>query len=244
MTPDYHEVLAATWPAVATQLLGPWCIREGQGAGKRVSAATAHQPVTLADLPQAEQAMRALGQTPLFSIGAGDAALDTILDSAGYDVIDPVTIYAAPLSALTTQRPPPIAAFSVWEPLQIMKDLWAEGGIGPQRLAVMDRVQGPKTAILGRVKDRAAGTAFVATHKKTAMIHALEVVPTFRRQGTATNMLREAAFWAQDKGADQLAIVVTTENTAARALYSSLKMQVVGQYHYRIKTLDEASAVE
>jgi hypothetical protein len=45
--------------------------------------------------------------------------------------------------------------------------------------------------------------------------------------------MREAAFWAQDQGASHLALAVTQGNTGGNALYSSLGMQVVGQYHYR-----------
>jgi ribosomal protein S18 acetylase RimI-like enzyme len=99
----------------------------------------------------------------------------------------------------------------------------------------MDRAAGPKTSILGRVNDRASGIAFVACHGKTAMLHALEVSPTQRRQGSANNIMRMAAIWAQDHGADQICLAVTEANDAARALYASLGMQAVGTYHYRKK---------
>ena len=71
MIPDIetlYGVIDATWAPAAMTQAGPWTIREGQGGGQRVSAATANGPVTEADLPQAEAAMRALGQTPLFGI--------------------------------------------------------------------------------------------------------------------------------------------------------------------------------
>jgi hypothetical protein len=57
----------------------------------------------------------------------------------------------------------------------------------------MERAAGPKTALLGRVRDRAAGTAFVALHDDVAMVHALEVVPGFRRAGVARNLMQGAA---------------------------------------------------
>ncbi|MHC0052156.1 GNAT family N-acetyltransferase [Actibacterium sp. D379-3] len=240
MSATLYDVAEATWPAASATRTGPWMIRDGQGGGKRVSAATAEAPVTAADLPQAEAAMDALGQVPLFMIRAGDAALDALLDAAGYVIVDPVVIYAAPVADLATPRPPPVTAFTIWKPLRIMEELWAEGGIGPARLAVMGRVQGPKTAVLGRVNDRVAGTAFLAIHEKTAMLHALEVTQTQRRQGTAVNMMREAAFWAQSHGAETLAVLVTKANAPARALYASLGMQDVGYYHYRIKAPKEA----
>ena len=96
MIPDIetlYSVIDATWaPATMTET-GPWTIREGQGGGQRVSATTANGAVSEADLPQAEEAMRALGQTPLFMIRKGDDALDAMLAERGYKVVDPVNLW-------------------------------------------------------------------------------------------------------------------------------------------------------
>lgn len=234
MTPaDLTFLLDATWPPAAARTVGPWCIREGRGGGKRVSAATAEGPWAEADIAAAETAQRALGQAPLFMIRRGEAALDAALAARGYRVVDPVVVYHAPVADLATQPPPPISTFCLWPMLQIMRDLWAEGGIGPGRIAVMDRAAGPKTAILGRVNDRAAGVAFVAGDGTAAMLHALHVVPDQRRQGIAVKMMRAAAFWAQDQGVSDLFLAVTEANAGARALYASLGMAIVENYHYR-----------
>ena len=112
-------------------------------------------------------------------------------------------------------------------PLAVARQIWEQGGIGPARLAVMDRVTGPKTAILGRTGDRAAGIAFTAIHNNVAMLHALETAPDQRRKGCAHNILRAAAIWARDNGADTLALLVTERNTAARALYAACGFAVV-----------------
>lgn len=229
-----HATVAATWPAATIKRVGPWLIHDGRGGGSRVSAATAVGPVTAADLPKAEAAMRALGQRPLFMLREEDGALDAALAAAGYAVLDPVVGYAAPVAALATQRPPPITTFEVWPPLAVQAEIWGEAGIGPARLAVMDRAAAPKTALLGRVDDRPAGTAFVACHAGIAMLHALEVAPALRRRGLAGHMLCAAAFWAQAQGAEWLTLVVTRANAGANALYASLGMTAVGQYHYRI----------
>ncbi|MDP3962050.1 MAG: GNAT family N-acetyltransferase [Pseudorhodobacter sp.] len=227
--------LDATWPAAACNRCGPWLIRDGQGGGKRVSAATAAADWVPDDIASAEAAMRAFGHTPLFLLREGEQALDAALAARGYSVVDPVVIYAAPCATIATPSPAPLTAFAHWPPLAIAVELWATAGIGPARLAVMDRVPGPKTAILGRTADRASGAAFVAVHQTCAMLHALEVAPTLRRQGCANNILRLATCWAQDHGAATLSLVVTQANTGARALYASLGMKVMGQYHYRQK---------
>ena len=232
---DLPALTEATWPPAATRLVGPWTIRQGQGGGQRVSAAGAAGEWTPDDIGLAEAAMADLGQEPLFVIWPADAALDAALASRGYRVKDPVVAYAAPCAALADPPPAFLSTFPHWPPLGIATALWAEAGTGPARRAVMDRAQGAKCAILGRTGDRAAGVAFVACHGTTAMLHALEVAPAMRRQGVAHNILRAAAGWAQDHGADTLVLLVTEANDGARALYASLGMAVVGQYHYRTR---------
>ena len=65
------------------------------------------------------------------------------------------------------------------------------------------------------------------------MIHALEIAVEYRRRGLARHLTQAAAFWAQDQGANYLTLVTTQANAGANALYSSLGMTLVGQYHYR-----------
>ncbi len=236
MTPDLARLLAAneaTWPPAACHRIGPWMIRTGRSGGKRVSAATAKEPVTAADIPLAEAAMDALGQPALFMVREDQKALDTLLATAGYTVADQVAAYLGP--ATLDAAPPPISAFDCWPPLAIQCDLWTAGGIGRPRMAVMNRVTLPKAAILGRINDRAAGTAFVALDHDIAMMHALVVAPEHRRQGAARNILRGALRWAQDQGAKWFGLAVTTGNVPARGLYSSHGLQLVGHYHYRMR---------
>lgn len=232
---DYYAVLDATWPAAATRRAGPWLIREGQGGGKRVSAATAAGDWTDGDIATAEAAQSALEQPALFMLRPEDTALDAALAARGYEIVDPVTVYAGPAAPIAAEVPPPISIFTIWPPLEILRDLWAEGGIGPARIAVMERALGPRTAVLGRINDRAAGAAFAAIHDGAAMLHALYVPPEHRRQDVARRIVRGAAIWATEQGADDLCVVVTDANAPANALYRSLGMRAVGRYHYRQK---------
>lgn len=231
MTPEtLAQVMEATWPPASQRRLGPFTLRDGAGGGKRVSAASLDGPFTEADVPPLEAAMA----EPLMLIRAGQDELDTALDVRGWRIVDPVVAYAAPVSALCADLPP-LTAFPHWPPLEIARSIWAEGGIGPARIAVMDRVSGPKAALLGRIGDRPTGVAFVACHGAEAMVHALEVRAPGRRQGLGRNLLHAAANWAAEQGAMRLSLVVTRQNVAARALYARLGMETVGQYHYRMK---------
>lgn len=234
ISPDaLADAMEAAWPPASSWRHGPFLLRDGAGGGKRVSAATVEAVWTLPDLIAAETAMQDRGDAALFLLRPQDSGLDAALAARGYAVIDPVVAYAISTQALTA--PPRMATFPHWPPLHIATELWAGGHIGPARLAVMHRAAGPKTAILARSSDRAVGVAFVALHQNVAMLHALEVSPAFRRQGSAQNILRAAAVWAGQHGADTLALAVTQANKPARSLYASLGMQGVGQYHYRQK---------
>ncbi|WP_397542749.1 GNAT family N-acetyltransferase [Roseovarius salis] len=241
MTTDFEtlcRVTEATWPAAALRRSGPWTIRAGQGGGKRVSAATAEDVVTEADLPLAEREMRALGQTPLFMIREGQEALDGVLEARGYRVVDPVNAWLGPVAPLIADPMPRGCVFDIWEPLAIQVDMWTAAGIGPGRIAVMERAAHPKTALLGRLEYTPAATAFAAIHQGIAMVHALEVVRPCRRKGMAKLVMRHAAHWAADNGADRIAALCTRANTAANRLYASLGLGVVGQYHYRTEEKD------
>ena len=235
MIPDATRLFAAldaTWPPARFVTEGPWTLREGKGGGQRVSAATANSPVSETDIDRAEAGMTALGQTPLFMIRDRDADLDAWLNARGYVVVDPVVIYAAPVSALADPQPM-TAIVPTWPMLAIQRDLWQSAGIGPGRFAVMERAATPRTALLARHRDTPAGVAFLAADGEIAMIHALEVVPSERRSGVAGRAMRAAAHWAAANGADWLALAVTRANEGANALYRHLGMTPAATYHYR-----------
>lgn len=233
MTPDLQRLYAAidgTWPPASSVQVDGWTLRDGAGGGKRVSAATQAKPGALIDT--AEMVMRAAGELPLFMIRSGEDDLDTRLQARGYDLVDPVNLYTCAVSHLTDTPIPKVTTFSIWEPLAIMEEIWAQGGIGPERVAVMQRAA-VKTGILGRWNDKPAGVAFAAIHDGICMVHAVEVLPHQRGQGVASWMMRKAAFWAEEHGAEHLAVLCVTDNAAANGLYKALGLQVAGQYHYR-----------
>ena len=231
------DAIDATWPAAHLHQSGPWTLREGAGGGKRVSAATKAAPFREGDIAKAEDAMIALGQTSLFMIRPQDSDLDAALAARDYRVIDPVVVLACPVEHLTNTPVPKVTTFEIWEPLAIMKEIWAQGGVGPARLEIMRR-PATKTAILARWNQKPAGTGFVAVDGTTAMVHAVEVLPDQRRQGVAQWIMRQAAFWAAKQGAENMAVLCVKTNAAALALYSGLGFERVTAYHYRQKPID------
>jgi len=230
--------LHATWPPLRWHDAPGWRVGAGAGGGQRVSCGVTTGGATVGSdaAPDAlAAAQRALGQAPLAMLRPGDEALDARLAAAGWALRDPTLAYAAPVGAVAAD-PPAVTAFAVeWPPLQVQREVWAAAGIGAPRLAVMDRVAGPKLALLGRTQDRPAAAAFVALHARggIAVVHALAVAPGHRRGGLATALMRAAALWGRAQGAATLATFVTEDNAPARALQEGLGLRAVARYHYR-----------
>ncbi len=232
IAPDLARAFETTWPAAETRDSGALRTGRGLGAGGRVGSSRALGPGwRAADIAAAEAVHRGWVQAPLFRVALGDTALRDALAARGYRPHTPTAIMVCGCAALAG-RLPGMTAFATWPPLAIQRDLWAAGGIGAARQAVMERVALPRAALLGRLHDRAAGAAFVAADGPVAMIHAIEVAPAFRRQGMAGWLLGAAADWALSVGADRLALAVGRANTAARAAYDKLGFAEVGAYDY------------
>lgn len=238
MTPEVlalFQAVDATWAPFAIHKTALWTIRDGKGGGKRVSAASALGSVTASDVQSAETAMAGLGQTPLFMIRGDEPELDSLLDGLGYGIIDPVDILSAQTRDLAEYNQPKLEVIFTADPIAILAEIWAEGGIGRSRLDVMRRVKGKKTYLLGRHDNKPVASAFAAVHGEFVMVHAVEVRPTARRRGVARRLMNAAAWWGQELGAKYVVCLTTSENTPAQTLYRNMGMEVVAQYHYRIK---------
>lgn len=225
------HALDATWPPARRLPAGPWTLREGRDGGQRVSAATANGMVTRDDIATAERGMAELGQRALFMVRPGEEDLDGWLEAQGYEVVDPVVMYLAPVEGMARALPLTTAT-PAWPPLAIQEELWAAGGIGRDRLAVMGRAE-TGVSFLGRAGDLPSGTAFVAADGEVGMLHALEVDPAARRKSVGANLMAAAAGWLGAQGAVWIAVAVTRANVAANALYRKLGMETATAYHYR-----------
>ena len=235
-TPTSEQLFAAldgTWPAAEYLHHPPWLLRRGAGGGQRVSAATASGDNTLNDISIAEAKMREMDQTPLFMIRPGDEKLDGWLENQDYDVVDPVAAYVCPCRGEEASN---TNVSSHWPPFDPELKIWEAGGIGPARIAVMERVKGRKTCLTLASEAGIAGTAFVAIHQGIAMLHALEVDQKERRKGIGRQIMRAAGAWGANHGAEWFSLMVTRANNPANALYSSLGMVEVSRYHYRRAT--------
>jgi len=230
-----ERALEASWPAPDYAEAGAF--RVGRAGADPALGAAALRSRDAAwqdeDLQRAFDLHASWQQPPIFRLADdADPALVAALTQRGLQPAREMRMLAVGIDRLTTQPVPRVTSFAVWPPLAIQRDLWAEMGLDAARQAIMDRVALPKSAILGRTDDRAAGVAFVAASDGLAVLHALEIVPSLRRQGLAGWMMREAGFWATAQGCDRLCLAVAADNAAAIALYRKLEFQDAGGFRY------------
>lgn len=230
---EIARAFESTWPAADYADAGGFRVGRGAGGGGRVSSARALAPGWDADaIAEVAEIQRRWNEPAMFRVAETDAALQEALAARGFRHGSPTVVMAADCAALAAEPLPRLGTFDIWSPLAVQREIWTAGNVGPGRQAAMERVRQPKTALLGRVQDRAAGAAFVAVDGPVAMIHAIEVVPALRRLGVAGWLLRRAAQWGQAQGATRLALAVTRANTGARALYDRLGFAERGAYGY------------
>jgi GNAT superfamily N-acetyltransferase len=218
------EQMEATWPPLRKWRQGDWWLREGAGGGQRVSASSPAGPGAVAELDQVIASMAA----PLFLLHWGDLPVDQALSARGFVVHDPVLNLAAdPLGMAGA------AVLSAWPAPKPVQALWALGKIGPERLAVMERVEGAKAALWIEDQGEPIAVGFCGTTCDFAGVHAVFVMPDRRGQGLGMALMQGIARWSVDQGARQLALAVTTANIPARHLYARLGMDEIGASHYR-----------
>ena len=225
------DAMDATWPAAEIIERDGWRIRRGAGGGKRVSAAT--RLSMRADPAAAEEAMRAWGQRPLFQLTPLHLDLDQDLDDRNYKIVDPVSLYVAPVESLLVEGSEVAKILRGDRRIALVEEIWRKGGISTERFAVMDRATGPKSFILTRLGDRPAAVGFVAVSGDVAMVHAIETLAHQRRKGAARLLMAGAARFAHEAGARFLALAVVDANEPANRLYQALGMVVAARYHYR-----------
>lgn len=231
--PDIARVFESSWPAAEYADAGGFRVGRGQGGGGRVSSARALGPdwdgAAIAEIARIQ---RGWSERPMFRVADTDPSLQQALAAEGFLRETPTAVMVADCATLAALPRPRLTAFDLWPPLAIQADIWAAGNISAPRQAAMARVTLPRTALLGRVQDRAAGAAFAAVDGSVAMVHAIEVVPALRRQGVAGWLVGRAAEWAQEQGATRLALAVSRANTGARALYDRMGFAELGGYAY------------
>lgn len=229
--------IGAGWAPAETSFIGDWFVDRGLGGGRRAGSVKA---VGSPGLPleeavaEAEARQRNWQQRPCFQIGPDNQELDALLDRRGYGKEGVSPVMAGPAETAMRAGSGRRMVLFVGTPLVALEEMWAAGGIGAARQAVMARTAPPKAVIMLREDDRVASAAFVAVHDGIATMSAVLTAPQFRRRGLGRETVAAAARFGMSCGAQTLALSVEADNEPAKALYAGLGLQQVSCYHYRM----------
>lgn len=235
--PAPYDLLAATWPAESSEIVGPWWAQSAPGAGRRVCSVW---PL----IRGADALAAGLGAATAWQAARGLDALLQLPDGLDLPSVSAATGWASEgATAILSADAAAVAARSrrgagfpylieVTAPLGALDEVWAEGGIGGARRAVIARAEGIGRIWAARLDSRLAGAAFVGRVGDRAAIQALHVAPWARRRGAAHDLMVACAGWAAAAGADRLVWSVERDNAPALALYAALGAVEIGGYRY------------
>jgi GNAT superfamily N-acetyltransferase len=232
MTDAAHIMAAvrATWPPSALERIGPFDLpAEREGTRRATSARLGPGCTASEDDIAAVEAARP--GTIFGTIDGEEDATAEALAARGYRTGGISDLMAGPVAPLLGELPR-VSGFPHWPPLAICDALWDAHGNDAPRRAPMYRAPEPRTAIVLRTDDRAAGALFVGIHGGLAVLHLVLTLPQHRRRGVGLLGLRHAATWAAANGAETLALPVEADNLAATTLYARAGLTRVGGYRY------------
>ncbi|WP_371155698.1 GNAT family N-acetyltransferase [Jannaschia sp. 2305UL9-9] len=225
-----QAAIRVTWPPSALLHSGPFDLPAETSGSRRATSARLRPgaTATVADIA----AVEALRPGTIF--GTTDGVEDDLartLAAEGYRDEGISDLMAGPVAPLVGDLPR-VSGFAHWPPLAICDALWEAHGNPPPRRVPMHLAPEPRTAILLRANDRAAGALFVGIHDGLAVLHMVLTLPAHRRQGVGLLGIRHAANWARDHGADHIVLPVEADNIAATTLYARAGLVRQGGYRY------------
>ena len=226
--PAIMAAIRATWPPSALHRVGPFDLPAERRGTRRATSARlrAGGTATDADIAAVEAAR------PGTVFGTVDGVEDDLADrlrARGYADGGVSDLMAGPARRRDT---PPVSGFPHWPPLAVCETMWDANGNDAPRRAPAHRAPDPKTAILLRAEDRAAGALFAAIHDGVMVLHMVLTLPRFRRKGVGAIGLAHAAAWGTEHGARTVALPVESSNRAAVALYERGGLRRRGGYRY------------
>jgi ribosomal protein S18 acetylase RimI-like enzyme len=226
------------WPGLQTVLLGGWALRLAGGCTKRANSAHPLHPSAPFDLVrgEAESFYKRADLPATFRISPlAPPEADAALAAAGYALVDPSQVMAAPLEITATA-----SNVSVGE---TPTPAWLDGMANANGVAltmrkahsaIIDAIRQPTA--FATLRDGGLPVGFGMAVKERGMIGLFDIVvaPDRRGRGYGRAICQALLSWGAARGATGAYLQVRADNAVARALYSSLGFTPAYSYHYRM----------
>jgi ribosomal protein S18 acetylase RimI-like enzyme len=231
------QLATQAWPGLEQVQVDGWLLRAAQGVTKRANSALplAADAVRLDDvLPRLRAFYAARGLPVLLQVS--DPAIHAALDERGWTSEAETAILTGPVPRDGAYAQVADAPTEPW------LDCWwtVDGRGGPQELAVARRIMARVHAPVGYASVRAAGEVVAVArgvvHDGWLGVFGMAVLPSARRQGHATALLRGLGDWAAQHAAGSTYLQVQVGNEPALRLYDGFGLTPAYRYSYRTLT--------
>jgi N-acetylglutamate synthase len=243
-----EEYTCRTWPALETVPYDGWLMRFAEGCTNRANAVYPLYPSSFdidRKIAHVEQEYSARGLRPTFKMTDAvlPPALDSVLASAGYDVIENSYVMSMPLTADVTVTVPEGRSVSLTEAFDpVWLDAYLE--IQPSRAnqraaftALLNSNTGKRVYASIIVDGWIAAVGLASRSRDHTGIYNMATHPDYRGRGYAEAIVRTLQRDSYQRGARVAFLSVSAENETAQRVYRRCGFAQSYRYCYRVKSL-------
>ena len=242
-----EEYTCRTWPALETVPYDGWLMRFADGCTNRANAVYPLYPSSYEldrKITHVEQEYSARGLRPTFKMTDAvlPPALDSVLASAGYDVIENSYVMSMHMTSDISMTAPEGVTVTLVEAFDIAwLDAYLE--IQPSRASQRTTYEGLLTSNVGKrvyasiiVDGRIAAVGLSSRSRDHAGIYNMATHSDFRGRGYAEAIVRALQNDAHQRGARVAFLSVSAANETAQRVYRRCGFVQSYRYCYRIKS--------
>lgn len=242
-----EEYTCRTWPALETVPYDGWLMRFAEGCTNRANAVYPLYPSSFEidrKIAHVEQEYLARGLRPTFKMTDAvlPPALDSVLASSGYEVIENSYVMSMPLTADIQQTDPGGVSVSLTEAFDTAwLDTYLE--IQPSRASQRAAYQALLTSNTGKrvyasimIDGRIAAVGLSSRSRDHAGIYNMATHPDDRGRGYAEAIVRALQRDAYQRGSRVAFLSVSAGNETAQRVYRRCGFEQSYRYCYRVKS--------
>jgi len=237
-----ENVAMSAWPAFQKVEYDGWILRFADGFTKRSNSIN---PMEASSLPleekidHCERMYRSRGLPPIFRITpfTPPRALDGMLASRGYEVLDPTRVMTASASSIEETRK------THAEIIKLPMDEWLDhvdamsapdSRMAEIRRRLLRAVAHDYCCLIAQRSGHSLGYVLGIESNDFLGVFMLSVMLEYRRKGLGSALTGRLLEWGQSRGVNTIYLQVEAANVAARALYASCGFVDGYCYWYRV----------
>ena len=244
-----EEASLNAWPALQQILHDGWILRFANGYSRRNNSVNAFYPgfwPAETKIKHCEEIFSARQMSSTFRMTpfVHPFNLDTLLETAGYEVVSPTSVQVVDLSAL--QRPSSQFEPNWWD---FPEDMWINTYVHINRVSpdkhhalneILTHIPADTSFLVLKFQERMVACGLGVIAPPYLGLFDIATDPAYRRQGIGRELVLWLARRARQRGAEIAYLQVVADNVPALRLYESLGFREIYQYWYRVKAIKDS----